>query len=65
MGSEQMQFAPIMCQEVNFIVGHCCFVGHFGNCLICFIFRHCTDVLCCVIFVVVILGYIALGIVGK
>uniref|UniRef100_K7FQ65 Solute carrier family 44 member 5 n=1 Tax=Pelodiscus sinensis TaxID=13735 RepID=K7FQ65_PELSI len=24
--------------------------------------RHCTDVLCCVIFIVVILGYIALGI---
>uniref|UniRef100_H9GHB3 Solute carrier family 44 member 5 n=1 Tax=Anolis carolinensis TaxID=28377 RepID=H9GHB3_ANOCA len=26
--------------------------------------RHCTDILCCVIFVVVILGYIALGIVA-
>ncbi|XP_069088525.1 choline transporter-like protein 5 isoform X4 [Pleurodeles waltl] len=26
--------------------------------------RHCTDVLCCIIFVVVILGYIALGIVA-
>uniref|UniRef100_A0A8C3XUS6 Choline transporter-like protein n=1 Tax=Chelydra serpentina TaxID=8475 RepID=A0A8C3XUS6_CHESE len=26
------------------------------------VFRHCTDVLCCVIFIVVILGYIALGI---
>ncbi|XP_031755703.1 choline transporter-like protein 5 isoform X3 [Xenopus tropicalis] len=26
--------------------------------------RHCTDVLCCIIFVVVILGYIALGVVA-
>ena len=27
--------------------------------------RSCTDVLCCVIFMLVIIGYIALGIVGK
>lgn len=33
------------------------FKGPIGN-------RHCTDVLCCIIFVVVILGYIALGIVA-
>lgn len=65
LGFEQMQFAPIMFQEVNFILGLSCFVGHICNCLICSVFRHCTDVLCCVIFVLVILGYIALGIVGK
>uniref|UniRef100_A0A8C9F5Z1 Uncharacterized protein n=1 Tax=Pavo cristatus TaxID=9049 RepID=A0A8C9F5Z1_PAVCR len=28
------------------------------------VYKHCTDVICCVIFIVVILGYIALGIVA-
>lgn len=30
-----------------------------------FIPRSCTDVVCCIIFIAVILGYIALGTVGK
>ena len=35
-------------------------------CLSLFLFsRSCTDVVCCVIFIIVILGYIALGTVGK
>lgn len=29
------------------------------------LFRSCTDVLCCLIFVIVILLYVALGVVGK
>ncbi|XP_063284008.1 choline transporter-like protein 5 isoform X4 [Pelobates fuscus] len=33
------------------------FKGPIGN-------RHCTDILCCIIFVIVIIGYIALGIVA-
>lgn len=40
-------------------------LGNYVNFFVVFLYRGCTDIICCIIFVLAILGYVAVGILGE